>query len=112
MKPQKVRSPPLPSGDEALCPVPAAPGQVHPHAVGGRLPAEPCTGSDEWLLEPLPPTWWEGVWPVAGIPRGFLSGALPSPVPQPLPSLSVPSPPLGCAAVNNSQGPLRSFPQL
>lgn len=107
---------PLSSGDEARCPVPAAPGQVHPHAVGGRPLAEPCTGSDEWLLEPLPPhpvgrrlvhCWDPQRLPFRALPS-------PSPVPRPLPSwksllpfshLSVLSPPLGCAAINNSQVP-------
>ncbi|XP_055264584.1 uncharacterized protein LOC129544724 [Moschus berezovskii] len=63
----------------------------------------------------------EGVWSVVGIPRGFLSGALPSPSPVPrflscwkallqFSHLSALSPPLGCAAINNSQVPPPRLP--
>ena len=116
MKPQKVPSPPFLPGTR-----PCVLSQQH---LGRCIRIQSVDGcwlspalalmSGSW--SPFPPTWWEGVWSIAGIPRGFLSGALPSPslVPQPLPSwkslllfshLSVLSPLLGCAAINNSQGP-------
>lgn len=111
--------PPFSCGDEA-----SVLSQQH---LGRSIRVESVDGC--WLssaLAPMsgpwrPPTWWEGVWPVVGIPRGFLSGALPSPSPVPwfLPSwksvlrfsrLSVLSPPLGCAAINNSQVPAPLLP--
>lgn len=116
MQPQKVPSPPFLPGTR-----PCVLSQQH---LGRCIRMQSVDGcwlnpalalmSGSWSLPPH--TWWEGVGSIAGIPRGFLSGALPSPslVPQPLPSwksllpfshLSVLSPPLGCAAINNSRPP-------
>lgn len=116
MKPQKVPSSPFLPGTR--------PGVLSQQHLGRCIRVQSVDG--RWLSpalalmsgswSPFPATRWEGVWSIAGIPRGFLSGALPSPspVPRPLPSwksllpfshLSVLSPPLGCAAINNSQVP-------
>lgn len=116
---QEVPSPPFLAGTQA--------GVSCPSSTWAGVSVELVDGCWlEFALAPMSgpleaPTWWEGVWPIVGIPRGF-SGALPSPSPVPgfcPPEVSAPvfsdcqsSPPLGCAAIINSQVPaLLSFPQ-